>query len=179
VELAAGQTDGDGRVSLAIDDLESQGFNGYLEVSADGYVPVLRAVAPNIVADGNGVQVSMFTTGLVAGFASSLNVTPEPDRGILVADAQDCGRHLAPGVVFEASSADAASTPFYFDGNLPSTTAMETSLPNCSGGFANVKAGPVKLTARVAIDARVSSEISTFVQPGTITIVPALPTPSP
>lgn len=174
-------TDAKGWASLEVD-TGSTGFQGYVEISAPGYVDAIVAISPYVTRDVDKAlpTLSMVKPDSLKQLAETGQFTLDLDnKGLLIATAQDCLRYFAPGVSFEAIPLDPASKPFYFDGTVPSLTATETTTPGAQGGFINVAPGLIKISAKVnALGGAVSSVTSTYVRANTITFVYAMPTPT-
>jgi hypothetical protein len=113
---------------------------------------------------------------LLVGF---LGVTPDPERGHMALVAWDCTLSPAPGVQFELVPDDSAAIRYYFAQQAPSLAPTQTGANPAIGGYVNVR-GNTSVTVRakvVASGSRVSSDLSFYVRPGTLTTGAMPPSP--
>lgn len=177
--VAMGTTGADGIATLALSRaFTGYGFAAYFEVAAPGYVPFLYFLSfplsePNASLTINMTSQTTFAqlTSLVRGF------TPDPTRGVIVSDANDC--HLTPAsdVVFTADGIDDKTLVRYIIGHFPSATATATDISGLVF-FLDVPAlVPLTVHATPKALGRAASNVNLFTRAGAISYVQALPTP--
>jgi len=163
-------TDAKGEVILEV----PANFDGFADVSGPGLYPVLLFPFRPLTKD-TGQQAQLLTTAAFPVMAALVG-QPDPERGHLSLNINDCSGAPAANVSFEATGADASTLPFYFVENLPSKTATETD-PTGRGGFGNLLPGVVTVRAKVdAIGLKVS-EATVLIRKGTFTYKPLEPSP--
>jgi hypothetical protein len=151
----------------------ADGFDGYLEWTGTGLETTLEVFYPRLVDDWS-TTLLLYPTSYIDTLASSVGATLDPTRGILGFQAWDCATAAASGVAMSADRADTSSTLTYFivgeAGPVASSTATTTSAEAFGlGGFLNVPAGPVELTATLAATCQVLAEVDVFVRAGALT----------
>ncbi|MBI5502065.1 MAG: hypothetical protein HY907_17615 [Deltaproteobacteria bacterium] len=175
--LDEGTTDAAGQVTLTVP-LGTTGFDGYFEVSATGYVTVLRyTVEPITEMPGADARVvSMVDTTTFAMLAAAAGVTPDPTRGHLVVNALDCNPTLAAGVSLDVDTADVSSTAVYMVGGLPSTSATETDSSGAAG-FINLPAGAATISTTLVSTGEAIASTDITIRAGAAALFPLPPTP--
>ncbi|MBI5485994.1 MAG: hypothetical protein HY905_01540 [Deltaproteobacteria bacterium] len=175
--LDEGTTDALGQVTLTVP-LGTTGFDGYFDVSATGYVTVLRYTVEPIteMPPEAGRIVSMADTTTFAMLAAAAGVTPDPTRGHLVISALDCNPTYAAGVSLEVDTADVSSTAVYMIGGLPSTSATETDSSGAAG-FINLPAGAATISTTLVSTGEAIASTDITIRAGTAALFPLPPTP--
>jgi hypothetical protein len=176
--LAHGTAAADGTVTLQIrGDVVGFGFQGYLDVSQPGYVPVLTFFSyplseANVPVDMPLLSTSSFQTTLAAG-----NVAYDPSLGIVQGSAGDCFMFFAPDVVMSVDPTTPKTAVYYLDGRTLSSARAATD----TTGVAFIVNTPVNVHLAVRVTPlatnKVASVASVFTRPGTISTVPLIPTP--
>lgn len=121
----------------------SEGFSGYLEITADGAVPTLFVFPAPLTSELAAalMQAPMallpFEALLAFGAASQLEL--DPSNGVVSMNTFDCASAPAPGVRLELN---VAAVPFAFVDGLP-IALRDTTTDDASAGFANVQPGLV------------------------------------
>jgi hypothetical protein len=109
-----------------------------------------------------------------------LGVKPDPERGHMALVGWDCTLSPAPGVSFAVVPDDSSATRYYFAQQAPSLAPTQTGANPAIGGYVNVRANTsVTVRATVVAGARVSSDLSFYVRPGTLTTGAMPPSPLP
>ena len=136
------------------------GFNGFLEVLADGHVPVVFYMRRPVVRDTvDELPLSPIPTAGVPQIAALFNAEVLPELGLIAALVVDCRWNSVAGATI---SNNLGGRTFYFANGLPSGAALATDSDGI-GGFINVPIRPMELSGQLAADGRVI---------GTRTIVP-------
>lgn len=136
------------------------GFYGFLEVIADGHLPVVFYMRRPVVQDTvDDLPLSPIPSAGVPQIAALFNVDVVPELGLIAALAVDCRWNSIAGATF---SNNLGGRTYYFADGLPNATASATDAEGL-GGFFNVPIRPVEISAQLAADGRVI---------GTRTIVP-------
>jgi hypothetical protein len=180
-------TDESGHFTLSVP-AGSGGFDGFLDVSAtttsatpgkDIY-PTLYYFTPPLIAGGNRGRLQIPSNEHLAALAGVVDKAgADPTKGHLALVAWDCTLNAAPGVSFSLVPDDSSAKRYYFSNSLPNLAATETQGNPALGGFVNITANSsVLVRATVASGSRVSSEISYFIRPGTLTTGPMPPSPT-
>ncbi|MEY4544845.1 MAG: hypothetical protein RL685_1040 [Pseudomonadota bacterium] len=167
--VGAGDTDADGKVSLAVPD----GFNGFIYMTAEGVIEptILYPTLPVSESAGFG-PAFVGAPGDTSFLVNLLGATPQPERGTVLMSARDCQGSGGPGAKFDFEGDMGGSQVFYAFNGLASTTA--TSLDETGqAGIVNVKPGVVGLDLH-ARDKSVSS-MSVYVRSDTVTWATLLP----
>lgn len=143
--LGTATSDMNGLATIADLDTGDAGFDGYFELTADGFQDGI-AIANPPVTESNDASTPRITTFLDSGtfltFAGAVGATPDGERGHIAMAARDCGGDTTPddGAVFRATGLDDASVGFYLIDGVPDATAEETDASG-QGGFINVLPG--------------------------------------
>lgn len=162
--------DAEGWVDLTL----YEGFDGYLEITADTLVPTMLFYADPLDADRSvdTVPVGVVENAVLPSLAQAIGTSQSPELGLVYLRAFDCQGVAAPGVTF---SIDRAGSAFYFVGGLPSATASETSAFGL-GGFVNVGPGVVVVDAELpALGRSLASAKSLLVRKGWMTGIRFIP----
>jgi hypothetical protein len=125
------------------------GFFGYAEITGGDYGPILAYIPPP--SSDVALPTLPLPTHTDLGFIESM-VTGhdhQPGKGSMLIVPKACDRGLAPGVSLSIMPKGGA-VPFYFAGQLESSTATETDKgPFSAGGFFAVTPGAIILDATV------------------------------
>lgn len=170
-------TDAQGIASFTIQAPTTFGFDGYADISHDGYYTTLAFPQPYITGDFLPA-IPLLGQEAIAGVAGSLGVSLDPDRGQFVATVFDCFLDGAGGVSLQVGSADASSTPFYFMGPTVDLGAEHTDASVHTGGYLNLPEGAAKVTATVDDLGEISSVAHVQIRKGVFTMIPFM-VPSP
>lgn len=148
------------------------GFNGFLEVIADGHLPLVfymrRPVVQNTVDER---LVSPIPTAGVPQIAALFNVDVVPELGLIAALVVDCRWNSVAGATF---SNNLGGRTFYFADGLPNGAAVATDSEGL-GGFVNVPIRPVEVSAQTAADGRVIGTRTIVPRPGWLVAVQLRP----
>ena len=149
-------TDETGLVSLTVP-VGTNGFDGYLEIRDGSVGSICRAHLPHPLttpasADhfGRLAREDRVRLGREPAESSAPVTRAEVDDkfGHFAANAEDCSLAPAGGVSFTADPVGPKTKPFYFVGELPSTSADRTEIAVPIGGFVNLPAQLVRVQAR-------------------------------
>lgn len=143
--LGTATSDDNGLATIADLPTGAAGFDGYFELTADGFQDGISVANPPIT-ESNDASSPRITTFLSSGdfglFAAALGTTANAERGHIALAARDCGGDMTPddGAVFRATGLDDESVAFYLIAGTPDGTAEETDASG-QGGFLNVLPG--------------------------------------
>ncbi len=180
--LAKGQTNDAGRAVFEVPNqaqVSGLGLNGYLQLTLPGYVPDLSywgfPLSEATFTESYNAFLSdglrLVTPADLQALATSLNMTLDPQLGIVAILVADCGIHVAPGVTVTTNVA--GLSPIYNQNSSLMATDTTGFL-----AFLNVPPGTVDFTAfPVALGGKASSHVSVIVRAGSITTVAMEPTP--
>jgi hypothetical protein len=121
-----------------------QGFDGYVEVLADGMVPALFFLNGPLERDTEGFPAFLVPVPALTGLATTVGVPIDPQFGGIGFWALDCAGKPAAGVLM---SNDAGGQIYNFVAGLP---AFQTTTADGIGGFINVPPGRVLLRGVLA-----------------------------
>lgn len=143
--LGTATTDENGLATIADLEVGELGFDGYFELTADGFQDGISVANPPIAAsnDATTPRITTFLSTADFGlFAAALGTTADTERGHIALAARDCGGDTTPddGAVFRATGLDDSSVPFYLIDGTPDGTAEATDASG-QGGFLNVLPG--------------------------------------
>lgn len=150
------------------------GFNGLFRVTAPEYMPTLAFYNPPIAGSMTLPTIPILRSLEFIGAAGALGITPNAERGHLIAVIQDCELSYMPGATVTISSADAGSTVGYFQGGFPTKEALATDGAGLAGGF-NLPVGSVTVSA--VLGGKVVGSAQALIQKQTITQISVVPTP--
>ena len=152
------------------------GFNGFLEIEADGHLPYVgymrRPVVRDLVDDDPLLTIPIAG---VAQLAALYNLDVVPELGLLGLAVVDCRWSRVAGVTF---SNNLGGRVYYFADGLPNVMASETDSQGY-GGFFNVPVRPVEVGAQVAADGRMIGTRTVVPRPGWLMTVQVRPTSLP
>jgi hypothetical protein len=122
------------------------GFDGYLEIRADGIIPSVSYLREPIYADSvQSIPVQVAPLDALAAYAAANGTTLRNDRALLAVEVFDCNWELAAGV--EVSN-DAGGVAFSFTNGLP-TIGMAVTDGRGLAGALNVPPGVVRAAADI------------------------------
>lgn len=153
------------------------GFNGFLEATASGYLPIRWSSNAPLLQDISFEGPAVVTEALLSGLARQGGEVFDGKKGVLIVDLLDCEGEAAEGVVLQRES-DLDEHAFYFassiaDSSLPAST-ISTSIgalgqERTVGGFINVPPGTETVRATL-LDTDVVFGLETVViKPSTVT----------
>lgn len=145
------------------------GFDGYLEITGPGAVPVMvfysAPLAATTAVDPDAVFVVDTETALSFD-RLFLGREAFPSSGVINVRASDCANTPAAGVQFRI---EPSAVSWYYVGDIPVATADATTESGI-GGFSDVGPGIVVVTAELAESGRqLAPPRSVFVRPGWFT----------
>lgn len=170
-------SDAQGLAKLTIPTSQA-GFDGYVrvtgkvQVAGDGgthtesIVPYLWYFSRPLVADGK-YPLAIFSTSGFGVILGALGATPDPKRGHLSVEVDNCLGKDAPGVKLDVDTADAKSTSFYVVDGLPTHKADRTK--DGIAGFLNLPTGIANIKTTPDAIGIPDAEKSVFVEAGTLT----------
>lgn len=125
-------------------------FDGYLEVqppaSFPDMLPAIIGLTPHEKDSDPTAEIDprdaphMVSKAEMAALFAQTGVTPNPERGHLIALMRDCAGGRAAGVALRTSMPDVDTVQFYLQGLTPSTTLTATDEAGIAG-FGNLRAG--------------------------------------
>jgi hypothetical protein len=122
------------------------GFDGFLEVTADGMVPAAFSMRGALVESAvDPLPMVMVPLAGVSQLAASNGVAFRDDQALVLLEVVDCQGVLAGGVRF---ANDSGGLPFYMENGLPNTLASLTDERGV-GGFINAPTGVVRVSGFV------------------------------
>jgi hypothetical protein len=131
----------DGKVRVKLD----SGFNGYLEVTSEGMLPVLLFFAAEwsseFLAALEQAPLQLLPVPALQALGDSARVQLDPGGGVLGINTFDCAGSSASGVRLEV---DSRAVPYAFVNDLPVLNQDVTSEQGLAG-FVNVSPGVVVL----------------------------------
>lgn len=170
-------TDASGRFELTVPS-GGGGFDGYLDLSGDTLYPALFYFTPPLVAGGPRGHLQLPSAENLERLVGLLGEAADPERGHLALVPWDCTLAPAPGVSLSLVPDDSEATRYYFAQQVPSLAPTQTGTDPAIGGFVNVRGNTsVTVRATVVAGARVSSDLSFYVRPGTLTTGAMPPSP--
>jgi hypothetical protein len=169
--LSQASTDADGRLTVTL----PAGFNGYLDVTAPDTMESLVYLSWPITMATSTYELQLGPYELYKGLVESDNGTVDDTKGALFVYTRDCLGAPAPGVALTIVPLDVAKY-FYFVNGSP-VDAQTTTTTDAIGGFANVNAGTVTLTANLGVKGKKLALFTAHVRPATLTYVTLTPTP--
>jgi hypothetical protein len=165
------RSDQDGSIVTEVD----AGFDGYVELTAAGYMTGLYFFYPPVQADRRLNLLPLIRPEVLGQFALVSGRQIVPERGHVLLAAYDCLGRTTAGVRLQSDQADSETTGFYVVRKFPSTTAVETDSSG-QAGYINVPPGTVSLSGELA-GGRPIARLSLLVRPGQITFTSLVPSP--
>ena len=161
----------DGRSQVSAD----PGFNGYLEIEAEGMLPTLlffsAAWSPQLLAQVERTPVRLLPLPSLQALGNTAHVQLDPAGGVLGIYAYDCAGRAAPGVRLEL---DAGAVPYAFVDELPVANQDVTGEQGLAG-FVNVPPGVVVVSSFAQGQATAVSVESLLVRSGWLSSMSLLP----
>jgi hypothetical protein len=137
-------TRADGTVSITL----FEGFNGFLEIVAEGLLPTIAffpsAWSAELLPYMEQLPVLVLPAEALLGLATSARVQLDPTGGLVSMYTYDCMGPFAPGVRLEIDTA--AALPYAFVDALP-VLGQDVTSESGIVGFVNVPPGIVVVTA--------------------------------
>lgn len=156
-----------------------RGFEGFFDIRSSQYFPTTRFTSPPLRNDENLLDEIMLRPGEISLFVSILKgdaaAYDQVNRALVFTLVRDCNGNPIPNVSFSTDAFDVDVFPFYVINTLPSTSATKTDATG-RGGFANVKPGLAKFTAKFADTMQYIGSTQVLVTAGhnvTLTILPS------
>jgi hypothetical protein len=165
------RSDQDGAIVAEVDD----GFDGYVEVAAPGYMPGLYFFYPPVQEGRRLTGLPLIRPDVLAQLALVSQQQVVPQRGHVLLAAYDCQGQTAAGVRLGTEQGDAQTSGFYVVRKFPSITAVATDSSG-QGGFINLLPGTVNVSGALSPDRQVAY-LSVLVRPGQITFTSLVPSP--
>jgi hypothetical protein len=157
-----------------------EGFDGYLEVTAETLVPTMLFYTDplNIETQVDTTPLGVVTKSLLPGLSAQTGMAQEDSLGLVYLRVFDCNRDPAPGISFSVNQQSAWR--WYFVGKLPTSLADSTSDTGL-GGFINVTPGVAVVGAELPNSPiPITPPMSVLVRPGWMTglrFIPKFSTP--
>jgi hypothetical protein len=149
-----GEVSGDANGQLKVD--LRDGFRGYLEITPEGFFPMLYFFPPNPATGSTLAGASLSPTQVIQGLGSAVGAMPNAERGHILLASRDCSGPAA-GVSISAVRADNQAIEFYVLDSVPSADLTETT-DSGSGGYLNFPPGTASL---VLSDANTNEQLAT------------------
>jgi hypothetical protein len=122
------------------------GFDGYLEIHADGIIPSVSYLRQPLYADSvQSIPVQVAPIEALSAYAMANGTTLREDRALLAVEVFDCNWALAAGI--EVSN-DAGGVAFSFTNGLP-TIGMSVTDGRGLAGALNVPPGVVRAAGEI------------------------------
>jgi len=123
------------------------GFDGYLEIQADGVIPSAYYIRQPLYADSiQEIPMQVAPLEALAAYAAANGATLREDRALLAVEVFDCSWALASGIQV---GNDAGGVPFSFANGLPTIGAAVTDGRGLAGAL-NVPPGLVRAWGDIA-----------------------------
>ncbi len=149
----------DGWVNLEL----RAGFNGYLEVTADGVLPTMVFLGgPLRRARPANYPVALVERQILPGVSGATGTVQNDTSGLLALRVFDCQDTAGAGVSFDQDKED-AGVPWYFVDGLPSSIAQRTG-PEGLGGFINTPPGLTVIESKARDGQVITARRSVFVR---------------
>jgi hypothetical protein len=144
-----------------------EGFDGYMEVVGEAIIPSMLFYADRLHRGGQAEQEphGLVEREALPGLSRAIGLAQSEDLGIVYGRAFDCQLDDARGVSY---SIDRDGSAWYFVDGLPSAMVNETA-DSSLGGFLNVDAGVVALTAELRGVRQIGTAESVLVRGGWVT----------
>ena len=164
----------DGWVDLPV----YEGFDGYIEITAESIVSTLLFYASPLTEAGriDNTPLALVEKNVLPNLSNATGMAQSPELGLVYLRAFDCQAAPAPEVSF---TLDREGWEWYFVGDLPSSTATATTESGL-GGFINVAMGVAVVNAEILeLNRSVTEPQSLLVRPGWMTGLRFIPEPAP
>ncbi len=155
-------SDAAGTINLQVE----AAFSGYVWLQSDTIVPTLYFFNPTIDHDTDIPSLSMSTPSARGALLGQLGA--DTSRGDILLDAWDCTGVTASSVSFSITPESSDVISYYLSSDLPTRGPGPTDSTGY-GGFVNLNAGTVTVSATDAITQEHISDLTLVVRPGTAT----------
>ena len=155
-------SDSTGTISLQVE----AAFSGYVWLQGDAIVPTLYFFNPTIDRDTDIPSLSMSTPAARGALLGQLGA--DTARADILLDAWDCTGVTASAVDFSIAPASSDVISYYLSSGLPTRGTGPTDSTGY-GGFVNLTAGTVTVTATDTVSQQHISDLTLVVRPGTAT----------
>jgi hypothetical protein len=165
----------DGKVSLTL----NAPFDGFILVSADGYVPQATYLERSIVTDTEYL-VKLVKPAELDALVSFIDSTRswDPSKALLYVALDDCSATRAPGISFTVPQATSETLQGYYSKGYPRLDLTETTSSG-DGAFVDLPPGLVDIIASHANGGAEISRENVFATAGTVTWVVMFPDTAP
>lgn len=165
-------TDASGVVQLTL----FEGFNGFLEIVAEGMVSTLAffpsAWSPTLIPYMEQLPILLLPVAALPTLAAASSVQIDTASGLVSMYAYDCAGPLAAGVRLAIDAASAV--PYAFVNELP-VVGQDVTSESGIVGFVNVQPGIVVVTASPAGEQQTLSVDTMLVRTGWLTVGRLIP----
>jgi hypothetical protein len=157
------QTDAEGAVHFDVPPL----FDGYVQLSADGYDPTMLFLPPSVqsIALGEFPLTTMVATSVLG---NQLGKPLLPGTGRVLTTITGCDMQTTEGVSLTGENMGDDAAGFYAVGGFPSFSAVSTDSSGFAG-FVNVAPGSITLNAQLESGRHVG-RVALFVRPGYVSV---------
>ena len=151
------------------------GFDGFVEIRAPGYIPGLYFFYPPVDGSKEVPNIPLFSPMVIAGFAQAGQRMLVPNKGHVMLGAYDCQGRPAAGVKLSSEDGDAETSAFYVIKKFPVTNADGTDSSG-RAGLINLRPGTVSILGDTAKNERIA-RVSVLVRANEITYTSLVPAP--
>jgi hypothetical protein len=163
--MASAKTGMDGKAKLMV----PANFSGYMQqTERTDFVPAMYFMPALLPEDGVLSNFPLVASAAFSGLAIALGTSVNRDRGHAMLIVEDCKGAALAGITFTSPQADMASTQFYVRDQIPTASANDTP-PEGDGGYANLPAGVVEITASDMKTGLVINTVTVLIRAGAIT----------
>lgn len=143
------------------------GFNGFLEVEAEGFMPHITIIDTPVYRDLQLYSQTLLPLAVYQGLGEVLNTPIDSGRSLLTATVTDCNGNLAKDVRVEMNLEDSGIS--YVTSQGVPTLNENVSQRDGAVGYGNVPAGLARLSA-YAPDGRLFDQQGVLLRAGTQTV---------
>jgi hypothetical protein len=155
----------DGKAKLTV----PANFAGYMQsIERNDFVPAMYFMPSLLPDDGVLSNFPLVASAAFSGLAIALGTQTNRERGHAMLIVEDCKGTALAGITFTSPQADAMTTAFYVRDQIPTTSAKDTP-PEGDGGYANLPAGVVEITASDVKTGLVINTVTVLIRAGHIT----------
>jgi hypothetical protein len=163
IAMVATNADGDAKLTVPTS------FAGYMQqTERNDYVPAMYFMPALLPDNGRLSNFPLVPNGSFTGLALALGAQVDRTRGHAMLIIEDCQGLALPAVRFSSPQADMATTEFYVVDQIPTSSASETT-PEGQGGFANLPAGVIEITATDVKTGLVFNKVTLLMRAGMVT----------
>lgn len=144
-------------------------FSGYMQqTERNDYTPALYFAEPPY----NGVfrNFPLIPSSAFSGLAVALGTQVDRARGHAMLIVEDCKGEALGGITFTSPQADDKSKQFYVRDQIPTTSAEDTP-PEGDGGYVNLPAGVIEITALNKKTGLVLNTVNALIRAESVTTV--------